>query len=157
MKWILILILIVVIMIIACAISEQIKEKYNFYLNLKVFLQKFKLNVSFRREKVIDFLNNIPAKRQFTIFIKQYKNFIKTNEFSLQEIKILEEDEKRELENIVKAIGGLDVKNEIEQLDSFLIDVETKLNKAQQDKLKLCPMIIKLSLLFAMGVAILFI
>ena len=155
MKWI--LILIVVIMIIACAISEQIKEKYNFYLNLKVFLQKFKLNVSFRREKVIDFLNNIPAKRQFTIFIKQYKNFIKTNEFSLQEIKILEEDEKRELENIVKAIGGLDVKNEIEQLDSFLIDVETKLNKAQQDKLKLCPMIIKLSLLFAMGVAILFI
>ena len=39
MKWILIIILIFVIMVIARGVSEQYKQKYDFYLNLKSFLQ----------------------------------------------------------------------------------------------------------------------
>ena len=41
MKWFLIIVLIFVIMLIAHSLSEQYKEKYYFYDNLKKFLNNF--------------------------------------------------------------------------------------------------------------------
>ena len=157
MKWILIIILIFVIMIIANAVSEQYKEKFDFYYNLKNFLHQFKINISFQQEKIMDFLKKINAKKQFSIFIKQYEQYLKTNELNLADIKILNSDEKMHLETIVKNIGKFDVSNEIEQIESFLVEVDEKFKKAEQDKVKICPMILKLSLLFAVGLAIILI
>ncbi len=144
-------------MLIAHAFSEQYKEKFDFYSNLKTFLNQFKLNLSFKQKKITDFLNNTKSKKQFNIFINSYKTYLKTNEFDLSLIKILDENEKEELCGIVKSIGNLDAKNEINQLDTFLVGVEDKLKQAEDDKKKLCPMIIKLSLLFAIGLAIILI
>ena len=61
------------------------------------------------------------------------------------------------LNDIVKNIGKYDAKNEVQQLDTFLLTVDTRLSKALEDKNKLCPMIIKLALLFAIGLSILLI
>ncbi len=157
MKWILIGVLICVIMLIAYAFQEQYKEKFDFYSNLKNFLNQFKLNLSFKQEKITNFLNNTKPKKQFGLFINAYKTYIKTNEFDLSAIKILDENEKEDLCGIVKSIGNLDAKNEINQLDTFLVGVEERLKQAEEDKKKLCPMIIKLSLLFAIGLAIILI
>ncbi|MBE5741343.1 MAG: hypothetical protein E7351_02325 [Clostridiales bacterium] len=157
MKWILIIVLIFVIMLIAHSISEQYKDKYDFYNNLKLFLNQFKINISFRQEKINDFLNKTKAKKQFNLFINSYKNYLKTNELDLSQIKILNDEEKNDLENIIKNIGKYDTENEIKQLDNFLLTVDMKLDSAMQDKNKLCPMILKLSLLFAIGLAILLI
>ena len=49
-KWILIVVLIVVIMLIAYSVSEQIKDKYDFFNNLKQFLNQFKINVAFAKK-----------------------------------------------------------------------------------------------------------
>lgn len=157
MKWVLIIVLIFVVMLIARALSEQYKEKFDFYSNLKSFLQQFKINVSFKQEKIIDFLNNLKPKKQFNLFIKEYKNYLKNNTFNFKEIKILEIDEKNQLENIIINLGKFDAKNEINQLDIFLLEIDEKLKKAESDKNKLCPLILKLSLLFAVGLAILLI
>ena len=157
MKWILIIILIVVIMLIAYAVSEQYKEKFDFYNNLKNFLQQFKINVSFRQEKIMDFLKKSKAKKQFNLFILAYQKYIKTNEINLEQIKILDIEEKTQLELIIKNIGKFDASNEIEQVETFLIQVDEKLKIAEQDKNKICPMILKLSLLFAIGLSILLI
>jgi len=144
-------------MLIAHSISEQYKDKYDFYNNLKLFLNQFKINISFRQEKINDFLNKTKAKKQFNLFINFYKNYLKTNELDLSQIKILNDEEKNDLENIIKNIGKYDTENEIKQLDNFLLTVDMKLDSAMQDKNKLCPMILKLSLLFAIGLAILLI
>ena len=157
MKWILIIVLICVVMIIAYSVSEQIKEKFDFYDNLKNFLNQFKINISFKQEKINEFLNKIQSKKQFGFFVDVYKKYLKTNEIDLSGIKILNEEEKNELEEIIKNLGALDVKNELCQLENFLLEIENKLTKAEQDKSKLCPMILKLSLLFAIGVAIILI
>lgn len=155
MKWLLIIVLILVIMLIAHAASEQIKEKYDFYYNLKIFLQQFKINVSFQQEKIINFLNEIKPKKQFNLFINAYKNYLKNNTINFEEIKILENDEKKQLEMIIKNIGNFDAQNEIQQLESFLVLINDRLKIAEEQKNKLCPMILKLSLLFAVGLAIL--
>ncbi len=156
-KWILIIVLIVVIMLIAYSVSEQIKDKYDFFNNLKLFLNQFKINVSFRQEKINEFLQKNNSKKQFKLFIEEYSNFLKTGELNLEKIKVLDDDDKDILQDIVKNVGKYDAKNEINQMDSFLATVDVKLVKANEDKNKLCPMIIKLSLLFAIGLAILLI
>lgn len=157
MKWFLICILIVVVMLIAYSVSEQYKEKFDFYYNLKNFLNQFKLNLNFKQEKIITFIEKIKSKKQFSIFLKEYKNFLKTNEFNLNEIKILTQEEKIQLEEIIKNIGQLDIENEKNQLENFIYEIDKKLVQAKESKDKLCPMIIKLSLLFSIGLAIILI
>lgn len=157
MKWLLIIILIFVIMLIARSVSEQFKEKFDFYYNLKLLLNQFKINLSFKQEKIINFLEKIESKKQFNIFINSYKNYLFTNKLDLSEIKILNYEEKKELEMIVKSIGVLDIKTELSQLETFTLQIEERVKKAENDKNKLCPLILKLSLLFAIGLAIILI
>ena len=157
MKWVLILILIIVIMLIAYSISEQYKDKFDFYDNLKEFLNQFKINLSFKQEKILNFLNNTKSRKQFGMFVEAYKGYVNHNEINLREINILDDDEKRQLEEIITNIGMMDVANEIKQIENFIVQIEEKRKKAKEDKNKLCPMIIKLSLLFALGVAIILI
>ena len=142
---------------IARAVSEQYKEKYDFYNNLKTFLNQFKLNLSFRQEKILDFLNKTNAKKQFKIFINSYKKYLETNQVDFSEIKLLDNEEINQLKMIILNIGKLDAKNEINQLETFIVEIDAKLVKAQDDKNKLCPMILKLSLLFAIGLAVILI
>ena len=157
MKWVLIVILIVVIMLIAYSVSEQYKEKFDFYFNLKNFLNQFKLNLNFKQEKINNFIEKVKSKKQFNIFLDEYKNYLKTNKFNLDKIKILTQQEKNQLEEIIKNIGQMDLENEKNQLDTFIFEINKNLEQAQTDKNKLCPMIIKLSLLFAIGLAIILI
>ncbi|HIU06271.1 MAG TPA: hypothetical protein IAC46_01575 [Candidatus Onthoplasma faecigallinarum] len=156
-KWILIVVLIAVIMLIAYSVSEQYKDRYDFYNNLKMFLNQFKINISFRQEKINNFLNSITPKKQFKCFIEEYKKYLSTGELNLDNVKVLEDEDKVILNDIVKNIGKYDAKNEVQQLDTFLLTVDTRLSKALEDKNKLCPMIIKLALLFAIGLSILLI
>lgn len=157
MKWFLILALIVLIMLIAISVSEQYKDKYDFYNNLKSFLNQLKLNISFKSDKLNRFLQQIKPKKHFKTFILEYQKYLATNKFNLSNLDLLEEEEKVELSNIVTNIGKLDKANEIKQIDLFLLSVEAKLALAYENKTKLCPMIIKLSLLFALALAVLLI
>jgi len=157
MKWFLIIVLIVVIMLIANAVSQQYKDKYDFYYNLKNFLNHYKINLSFKKEKILDFLNQQTAKRQFKLFIEDYKQYISTNELNLNNITFLEDEEKAILIEIIKKLGTYDEINETNIINKFLDLIEEKLLNAQEEKKKFCPMIIKLSLLFSLGLAIILI
>ncbi len=157
MKWILIVILISVIMLIARAVSEQYSEKFDFYSKLKEFLNQFKINLSFSQSKIKEFLDKVNSKKQFKLFIESYKDYLKSGELDLSKIKILDDEEKSELNNIVRNIGKYNAKNEMLQINSFLLSVDSKLEKAKQDKQKLCPLILKLSLLFAIALSIILI
>ena len=157
MKLVLIIVLISVVMIIANAISEQYKDKYNFYINLKAFLTQFKLNISFKQEKIIEFLNGMTAKKHFKQFIEVYKMYLSEGKLDLKNLDLLEQEEQNQLEDIIVNLGTHDVKTELSQLDSFIYLIDVKLQIATNNKNKLCPLIIKLSTLFAVGVAILLI
>ena len=157
MKWILICILIVVIMRIASALSEQYKEKYDFYQNMQQFLSQLKINVSFNQDKLDKFLQLHVGKKNFKNFVADYQVYLKTNNLDLSNLTLLETDEKTELATIIKNIGKFDKENELKQLDGFLLSIDEKLKTAKENKAKMCPMIIKLSLLFALAMAILLI
>jgi len=157
MKIVLMVILISVIMIIAKAISSQFKDKYEFYYNLKLFLNEFKINLSFKHDKLNEFLTKTKASSSFSVFIKEYQSYLKTGEINLTKISFLDNEEIEFLEDIIKNIGKYDVKNEVLQIENFILLVEQKLTKAEKDKTSLCPMIIKLSFLFSIGLVIILI
>lgn len=157
MKWLLIAVLIAVIMLIAYSLSEQYKDRYDFYLNLKQFLAELKINVAFKQDKLDKFLSARNSKKSFKLFVDAYFNYLKTNQLDLTALKLLDDSEKKDLNRIILSIGKFDKTNEINQLDGFLLSVENKFKSAEESKTKMCPMIIKLSLLFAVAVAILLI
>lgn len=157
MKLVLIMVLIFTIMLIAKAVSEQFRDKYDFYENLYNFLCQFKINLSFKQEKLNEFLSGVTAKKQFKKFIDDYINYLNGNELNFDNLNFLENEEKQNLQTIILDIGKNDAKTEIEQLNGFISLIETKKNKTEQDKSKFCPLIIKLSLLIAIGLSILLI
>ena len=157
MKWFLIIVLVAVIMLIATAVSGQYKEKCDFYGNLHKFLCQFKINVSFKKEKIIDFLNQIQPKKQFKIFIDDYKVYLNNNTLNFSKITLLDEEEKQDLINIVKNLGEFNTENELQQLEGFLLIIKEKHKNSIEDKNKICPILLKLSLLFSIGLAIILI
>lgn len=157
MKIALIVLLVFMIMLIARALSEQYKEKHDFYENLYNFLCQFKINLSFKQEKILEFLDNLTPKKQFKLFIDDYKGYLQNSDLNLDNLIFLEREEKDILKDLIYDIGKHDIKTEIEQLNGFILTIETKKNQTEQDKNKICPLILKLSLLFAIGLAILLI
>ena len=157
MKWFLIVVLISVIMLIASSVSQQYIDKYDFYSNLKNLLNQFKMNISFKKEKILDFINSHHSKSHFKILIESYKDYLATNELNLNKLELLDSDEKKVLADILTNLGNYDTENEINQINNFILQIDEKLNKAKEEKQKFCPMIIKLSLLFAIGLAIILI
>ena len=84
---------------------------------------------------------------------KEYKI---PNTFTVK-IWLIHQIEKSSLKEILLNLGGFDTENEINQLNNFIALTNEKLEKAKEEKQKFCPMIIKLSLLFAIGLAIILI
>ena len=157
MKIALIVILIFMIMLIAKQVSEQYKDKYDFYCNLDSFLCQFKINLSFKQEKIIEFLNDITPRKHFKLFIEDYKEYLNNGAVNFDNLTFLDCDEIANLNEIILNIGKHDVKTEIGQIESFIEKINSKKTQAEQDKNKICPMIIKLSLLFALALVILLI
>jgi len=157
MKITLIIVLISVIMLIAKSLSQQYSDKYDFYFNLNNFLNQFKLNLSFKQTKILEFLNSISCRKQFKIFIENYKNYLSTGVIDCSNITILDDQEIRDIEDIVRNIGLFDAEHEIFQLESYLNSVQEKLKQAEENKKKICPMILKLSFLLAIGLAVILI
>lgn len=157
MKVVLIVVLIIVVMIISFSVAGQYKDRCDFYYNLKLFLNKLKLNLSYKQDKLKDFLKTTNSQKQFKIFINDYDCYLKTGNLNLSNIKILDSDEIIQLETYIKSIGNYDAKNELGQLDTFLVEIENKLEKVNEDKKKLYPIIIKLSFLFAIALGIILI
>ena len=157
MKLFLIVSLVCVIMVIAKSLSAQYRDKYDFYYNLNHFLTNFKLNLGFRQCKISEFLKTIKSRKDFKVFIESYQTYLETSKLDLSEIKNMEDEEKKELEEIITSIGKLNLEGEINQINTFITSVETRLKQAEDNKNKICPMTLKLSFLFAIGLAILFI
>lgn len=157
MKIILIFVLLTVVMIVAFKVSSFIKEKYNFYVCLKEFLNEFKLNLSFKREKITDFLTKRQYSKSFDVFINSYKEYLKSGELNLGDLIYLDNDEKEQLKIITTSIGRLDTQSELAQIEEFIAQINMKLQTSEKEKNKLCPLILKLSFLSAISVIIILI
>ena len=144
-------------MIIANGVAKQYKERHNLYANILKFLNDYELNIGFKKEKILDVAQKFESNNESKKIIEIYKNHLtQKTDINFESITILQEDEQKFLENIFKNLGAGDVDSEKLQLSEIKIQLKAKVEETAKIRDKFCPLIIKLSLLFAIALVILF-
>ena len=150
--------LVIMIMLIALGVVKQYRERHNLFLELSMFLNEYELNIGFKKDKLKAIISNFNAGSNTKTILNSYlDNFNNTDNLKLDNIKILQTDEQSYLVSMFGKLGRSNYENEKLQLGYFKAWISEKLNEAKDKTTKLCPLIIKLSLLFALGLAVIFI
>ncbi len=158
MKYLLMLALIGVIMVVAQGVSKQYKEKYALYEALGDFFRQMRLNLGFQKQKIKEILNQTTLKRtNKDIYVAYLEYLEKGTPLDLSFVRLLDITEQEQLTNMLRSLGKNDTLGELKQLDAYDIYLHDKIEHTRRDKDKYCPLITKLSFLFALGLAILFI
>ena len=158
MKYLLMLALIGVIMAVAQGVCKQYKDKYALYESLGEFFRQMRLNLGFQKQKIKQILEQTTLKKVNKDIYTTYLDYLeKGAPLDLSDIRLLDISEQEQLGNMLRSLGKNDTSNELKQLDAYDIYLKDKIDTARRDKDKFCPLISKLSFLFALGLAILFI
>ena len=158
MKYILMLCLIGVIMLVAQGLCKQYRERYALFESIGEFFRQMRLNLSFQKQKIKEILNQATLKKTNQEIYTTYLNYLeKGTNIDLGFIKILEDNEQEQLTNMLRSLGKNDTSGELKQLDAYDVYLKDKIETTRREKDKYCPLITKLSFLFAIGLAILFI
>ncbi|MFQ6724072.1 MAG: hypothetical protein ACLRFE_01885 [Clostridia bacterium] len=158
MKYILMIGLIVVVMLISQGVCNQYRERYKLFESVGEFFRQMRLNLSFQKQKIKQILNQTSLKKNNQEIYRTYLNYLeKGTDIDISFVHILDEDERQQLSNMLYSLGKNDTFGELKQLDAYDIYLKDKIQTTKQQKEKYCPLITKLSFLFAIGLAILFI
>lgn len=153
-KLILLIVLVLLIMIVAKYISQQYKDRYRIYCDIVDFFDNYKLNVGFKKEKLKSLIKDYTDK---ATVLGSYNNFLATGKFDLSSVKLLTAQEKSQLKEYFVKLGNGDYETEKNFIEIAKAYFNSKVEETKKIKDKWCPLIIKLTFLFALGVAILFI
>lgn len=153
-KWLLLVVLILLIMLIAKQISKQYKDRHQIFCDILDFVQNYKLNVGFKKEKIKLLTKKYTEK---TTVLGCYNSYIETGNFDLSDIKLLSIEEKTQIKAFLIEFGNGDFETEKKLIAITENYLQQKIDETKGQKDKWCPMIIKLSFLFSLGVAILFV
>ncbi|MBQ7797716.1 MAG: hypothetical protein IJ371_01180 [Clostridia bacterium] len=158
MKYILMLCLIGVIMIVAQGVCRQYRERYALFEALGEFFRQMRLNLSFQKQKIKEILNQATIKKTNKDIYMAYLGYLeKGTPLDLSFVRILDDIEGEQITNMLRSLGKNDTGGELKQLDAYDIYLKDKIDATRREKDKYCPLITKLSFLFAIGLAILFI
>ncbi len=158
MKYILMLLLIGVIMAIAQGVCKQYRERSALFEALGEFFRQMRLNLSFQKQKIKEILNQATLKKVNKDIYTSYLNYLEQGTpIDISFVRILEDNEQEQLTNMLCSLGKNDTSGELKQLDAYDLYLKDKIERTRMEKDKYCPLITKLSFLFAIGLAILFI
>ncbi len=158
MKYILMLGLIAVIMLIAQGVCKQYRERYALFEGLNDFFRQMQLNLNFQKQKINEIINQTSLRKNNKEIYIAYLDYLKEGtSLDITSIRILDDNEQVQITNMLLSLGKNDVSGELTQLESYKIYLSDKITQSRQEKDKYCPLITKLSFLFAVGLAILFI
>ena len=155
MKYILMVVLVAVIMLISQGVCNQYRERCGLFEAISEFLGQMRLNLTFQKQKIKEILNRATMRKSSKEIYTVYLNYLETGEsFDLSFVKVLEQSEQEQITNMLLSLGKNDVHGELQQLNAYESYLKDKLQIAREERDKRCPLITKLSLLFAIGLAI---
>jgi len=158
MKLILIIVLVVIIMVIAKGVANQYKERHNFFATIMNFLNSYELNIGFKKDKIKTLVEKLKTNSQSKILFDEYINYLKHDTtLYFENIKVISEEERVFLIDMFSKLGTNDYSNEMAQLKVFKDYIQEKITKSENESNKNYPLIMKLSFLFSLGMALVFI
>lgn len=158
MKYLLMIAFVVIVMLIAQGVCRQYRERCYVFEGIDDFFTQMRLNLSFQKQKIREILEKASIKRNCKEIYTIYLQYLDSGQaIDLSPIKILEQDEQEQITNMLKSLGKSNVESEIKQLEVYKEYLKTQIEQCRAERNKYCPIITKLSLLFAIGLVILFI
>lgn len=156
-KFLLIISLVFLIVLIARGVAKQYSDKLKFFKNLKSFFEVYKLNIGFKKDKLKKIVENFNTDGEAKELLNSYQEFLdRGGEIKYFSKLISDEDNKIILDSLTR-LGQGDFTTEKEQVKITLDYLSKEIEKAKSENDKVVPLIIKLSFLFALLIAILFI
>lgn len=153
-KLILLIVLVLLIMLIANRVSQQYKDRYQMYCEITNFFDNYKLNVGFKKEKIKNLTQDFQDK---TSVLGCFNHYLDCGQFDLSKVKLLNQNEKSQIKEYFLKLGNGDYDTEKKLIDIAKDFFDKKVKETKEFKDKWCPIITKLTFLFALGVAILFV
>lgn len=158
MKYILLVVLVAVVMLISQGVCRQYRERYMLFDAISDFFRQMRLNLGFQKQKIKEILNRATMRKTNKEIYGSYLEYLENGtSIDLYFVKVLDDTEKEQITNMLLSLGKNDTNGELKQLEAYEIYLKDKLCSSKEDKDKYCPLITKLSLLFAIGLAILLI
>ena len=158
MKLVLMICLVVIIMLVAQGVCRQYKERFALFDALSDFFRQMRLNLGFQKQKIKEILNQATIKKTNRDIYMAYLQYLEKGvELDFSFVRILDDVEQERLTNMLKSLGKNDADGEIRQLDAYDIYLRDKIAITKAERDRYCPLITKLSFLFAIGLVILFI
>ena len=145
-------------MIVAQGVCIQYRDKHALLEALGDFFRQMQLNLNFQKQKIKEILNQATIRKvNKDIYIAYYNYLDKGEKLDISFANILDDTEQEQITNMLLSLGKNDTTGELKQLESYEMYLRDRIENARRDKDKYCPLITKLSFLFAVGLAILFI
>ena len=157
-KLILLICMVAIIMAVAQGLCKQYRDRYSIFEALNDFFRQMRLNLGFQKQKIKQILNQATIKKTNKDIYTAYLNYLEKGQaLDLGFVRVLDELEQEHITNMLLSLGKNDTAGELKQLDAYDIYLQDKISATKAEKDKFCPLITKLSFLFAIGLAILFI
>ena len=153
-KFSLLFVLVLLIMMVANRVSQQYKDRYQMYCDITNFFDTYKLNVGFKKEKIKNLTKNFQDN---TTVLGCFNHYLDSGKFDLSKVKLLNQNEKAQIREYFLKLGNGDYDTEKKLIEIAKEFFDNKVRETKDFKDKWCPLINKLTFLFALGVAILFV
>lgn len=164
MKLVLLLIVLVCCLLLGLGISKYYFVREKFYSDLCQFCKLFNLKVSFSKEKLPTIITSSKSScsDEFNKFLTEYEGFIQSNkdnkEFrNCKCLYFLKSEEKQDIIEYFLSIGEMSATEEIEKSKAKLSFYEELKQKCSNEKNKFSTFYIKLFVILALFVFIIFI
>ncbi len=163
MKIMLLLITFVCIVLIGIMINNYYKKRKNFFCDMCAFFDCLKVSISYSQNKLNEIICDFKKTcgKEFFEFLVRYEKHLESNNEKEEskicsDLKILSEKEKQDILKFFSKLGSLGVDEEVEKIvlnkNLFL---KTK-ERCEEQERKLSPLYIKLFVVLALGVLIIF-
>ena len=154
MKIALILIICTIVILIGYGLSKSYLAKTKFLNSLKNLLEDIKLNVTFKKEKLINVLEKSKSKSELKVFLTYFTKYIESGAVSKDELKNIDTDNTDLLYDIITNIGKYNSATELVQIDSYIEQVKLLLTEAEKKSKTFAPMIVKLAILLSLAIGV---
>ena len=157
MKIVLILVICLIICLIGITLGNQYVVKAKFYASLLTLLEDIKLNISFKKDNIESILNSHNDNPNLKQFLASFRTYLTSHRLDLNKVSAIDDEDRLDITSIVENLGRYNAETELIQLDSFIGRIRLKANKADSDRKKFAPMMIKLSILLSLAVGVILI
>lgn len=163
MKIVFLMITFVCIILIGVAVNNYYKKRKLFFGDLCAFCDSLKVSISYSQDKVNEIIAGFKknCEKDFLVFLELVEKSSSTqlSKETLQnakELRFLSQKERQDLANFFCQLGNLGVEEEVEKVElGKNLFLKTK-ERCDEEQKKLSPLYIKLFVVLALGVLVIF-